>query len=97
MGLNWHLADRLADRDMAWDDLAALLSFPLPASWRTGELPADLSLEGLAELCDALGVQPGELLTYASEGAAERAERDLARNLSYQSFLAFQERREAED
>ncbi|MFP5502308.1 MAG: helix-turn-helix domain-containing protein [Candidatus Sericytochromatia bacterium] len=96
MALHWHLLSYLEDHDTTADALEALLPFPLPEAWLQEALPPGLGLDDLAVLCQALGCQPGELLTYTAETPEEIARRELERNMTYQSFLSFQER-EAED
>lgn len=90
MGLNWKLIGYMAAHGVEPDDLAARLPYPLPETWLSEALPEGLAMADLAVLCQALGCQPGDLLTFTPETPAEIAERELARNLSYQSFLAFQ-------
>ncbi|MNU10891.1 hypothetical protein D3C72_2583240 [compost metagenome] len=46
-------------------------------------------MAALARWCERLKCQPGDLLSWVSEDPAERAARNLAGDLFYQSFLAF--------
>jgi hypothetical protein len=45
----------------------------------------------LADLCQALGCQPGELLSWRPDDPAEQAERALAQDKLFQSFLAYKQ------
>lgn len=91
MGLTWHLMEILTARGLTPGDLEADLSFPLRPELCAETPPADMTLDDLAAFCQALGCQPGELLSFESEDPTETARRELARNASYQSFLAFQQ------
>lgn len=97
MGLNWHLLEYLDQHDMAVVELEAGLPHPLPQTWLGQEVPAELSMDDLAVLCQALGCQPGDLLTFTPETPAEIAQRELERNMTYQSFLAFQDQRREDE
>ena len=97
MALNWHLLAYLDDHDTTADALEAHLPFPLPEAWLQEALPPGLGLDDLAALCQALGCQPGELLTFTVETPEEIARRELERNMTYQSFLSFQDRQESEE
>ena len=81
----------LGARGMSAEDLEARLSFPLRAELRQDAPPSAMTLDDLAAMCQALGCQPGELLTFEAEDPAEQARRELARNASYQSLLAYQQ------
>jgi DNA-binding Xre family transcriptional regulator len=96
MGLNWHLGEVLAEQGLSWEDLDAQLSFPLSEAHRGAQPPDALSMADLAEITQALGVQPGELLSFTPETPEEQAERALARNQFYQSFLAYRQQAEGE-
>lgn len=91
MGLIWHLNALLATRRLTADDLASRLSFPLGAEFWAETPPEAMTMDDLAAFCQALDCQPGELLSFAPESPADQARRELARNASYQSFLAFRE------
>jgi hypothetical protein len=94
VGFKWHLAHFAGDRGVGWDALAERLGFPVPRDLRGETPPMDLSLPVLADLCQALDCQPGDLLTFSPDSVAEQAERQLAENQLYQSFLAFKEQRD---
>src|SRR3954468_19697848 len=94
MGFQWHLATVLAKRDVTWSALEERLGFGVGRDLRGVTPPFDLSLSVLADLCQALGCQPGELLTFAPETPAEQADRHLAGNQLYQSFLNFKEQKD---
>lgn len=94
MGFHWHLPQLIAERSWPWPELEAKLGFNVPRDLRGVTPPVDLSLSVLADLCQALGCQPGDLLTFTPDSAAEQAERQLAGNQTYQSFLAFQDQQQ---
>ncbi|HEY9721299.1 MAG TPA: helix-turn-helix domain-containing protein [Oscillatoriaceae cyanobacterium] len=85
MGLVWHLESLLAERN---PEVLANLPFALPHG---DEAPGALTLAQLAEICRVLACQPGDLLSYAFDTPAEQAARQLANDLFYQSFLAYQD------
>ena len=89
MGFHWHLAPCIAARKIDWDELSGRLGFPVPKDLRGVTPPMDLSLSVVADLCQAIGCQPADLLTFTSDSLAEQAERQLSANQTYQSFLAF--------
>ncbi|MDB5099769.1 MAG: hypothetical protein JWM80_4190 [Cyanobacteria bacterium RYN_339] len=91
MGFHWHLAPYIAGRGVTWEQLDERLGFTVPGNMRGVIPPFDLSMSVVADLCQALGCQPGDLLTFSPDSAAEQAERQLAGNQSYQSFLNFHE------
>lgn len=89
--MKWHLKEILAARRLAPEGLEAHLSFPLRPDLCGEVPPAEMTMDDLAAFCQALGCQPSELLTFEPDDPAELARRELARNASYQSFLAFQQ------
>src|SRR5689334_7314126 len=91
MGFQWHLATYLAKRDLTWQALEERVGFSIGRDLRAVTPPVDLSLSVLADLCQALGCQPGDLLTFSPDSPAEQAERQLAANPLFQSFLAYKE------
>ncbi|MEB3329916.1 MAG: helix-turn-helix domain-containing protein [Candidatus Sericytochromatia bacterium] len=91
MGLGWHLTEHLARVGLEWAALEARLGFPVPPDLRGAVPPIDLSLPVLADLCQALGCQPGELLSWQPDDPAEQAERTLAQDRLFQSFLAYKQ------
>ena len=93
MGLRWHLVEHLARVGMAWPELEARLGFTVPGELRGDVPPIDLSLPIVADLCQALACQPGELLSWLPDDPAEQAERTLAQDLLFQSFLAYKDGR----
>ena len=94
MGFQWHLMRYVTQIGIDWEALSTRLGYPVPRDLQGVSPPFDLSLPVLADLCQALGCQPGDLLTYSPDSLAEQAERQLAGNLFYQSFLAFQDTQE---
>ena len=91
MGLEWHLARYVAQHDTPWEALAELMGYPVGRDLRGSTPPIDLSLAVIADLCQALGCQPGDLLTFTPDSPQEQAARHLASHPTYQSFLAFKE------
>lgn len=91
MGFHWHLATTIAKRGLSWAQLEEKLGFAVPRDLKGVTPPVDLSLPVLADLCQALECQPGDLLTFSPDSTAEQAERQLANNPLYQSFLAFKD------
>lgn len=91
MGFHWHLAPYIAGKGVGWDQLEERLGFKVPTNLKGVVPPVDLSLSVLADLCQALACQPGDLLSFTPDTPAEQAERQLAGNQTYQSFLSFQE------
>ena len=94
MGFHWHLAPYLEKQQLTWPQLEERLGFAVGRDLRGAKPPLDLSLSVLADLCQALACQPGDLLTFSPESPAEQAERHLAGNHTYQSFLAFQDQQD---
>lgn len=93
MGLRWHLVEHLARKGLAWAELEARLGFAVPPELRGDVPPIDLSLPIVADLCQAIACQPGDLLSWAPDDPAAQAERALAEDLLFQSFLAYKEGR----
>lgn len=93
LSLSWHLRDALNRADLAWSAIAPTLPMA-DDTWLGSTPPAALTIADLAALCDALGCQPGDLLTHASVCPAAQAAHNLANDLFYQSFLTH---REAQD
>lgn len=89
MGLRWHLVDTLNRLDLDWQELGERLGFAVGGDLKGATPPIDLSLPILADLCQALGCQPGDLLSFAADDTGEQVDRALAQDLSFQSFLAF--------
>ena len=93
MGVMWHLSELLDQRGLVVADLGA----PIGPDWLTPTPPEGLGMAELARLCERLGCQPGELLTYEAEDPAAQAARNLAGDLFYQSFLAHRAMDEDDD
>lgn len=91
MAFHWHLATYITQQGVSWAELELRMGFPVPRDLKGVTPPVDLSLSVLADLCQALGCQPGDLLTFSPDSVAEQAERQLAENQLYQSFLAFKD------
>jgi hypothetical protein len=91
MGLRWHLTEHLVQAGLSWSDLEGRLGFAVPGDLRGDVPPIDLTLPVLADLCQALGCQPGALLSWQPDDPAEQAERTLAQDLLFQSFLAYKQ------
>ena len=89
MGLRWHLVEFLGRRAIAWPELEAKLGFTVGSDLKGQTPPIDLSLPIVADLCEALGCQPGDLLSFQPEDPAAQAEQALAQDLSFQAFLAY--------
>ncbi len=89
MGLRWHLVDHVERSGLTWPLLEERLGFTVGADLKGATPPIDLSLPIVADLCQALACQPGDLLTWTPDDAAEQAERALAQDQSFQSFLAY--------
>jgi DNA-binding Xre family transcriptional regulator len=89
VGFKWHLGTYVESCGIGWDELSNRLGFTVARDLRGTTPPLDLSLPVLADLCQALICQPGDLLTFEPDSVAEQAERQLAENQLYQSFLAF--------
>jgi hypothetical protein len=94
MGLRWHLVEHLGRVGLEWGTLEARLGFAVPGDLRGGVPPIDLSLSVLADLCQALACQPGDLLSWGPDDPAEQAERALAQDQLFQSFLAYKQTRD---
>ncbi|MEB3197387.1 MAG: helix-turn-helix domain-containing protein [Candidatus Sericytochromatia bacterium] len=89
MGLRWHLVDTMAREGLSFDALELRLGFSLGHELRGAVPPIDLSLPIVADLCQAIGCQPGDLLSWLPDDPAEQAERALAQDALFQSFLAY--------
>ena len=94
MGLRWHLVEYLDGHGITWPALEERLGFTVGADLKGASPPIDLSLPIVADLCQALACQPGDLLTWVPDDASEQAERALAMDQSFQSFLAFKQARD---
>lgn len=91
MGLRWHLVEYMESRGLTWRQLEERLGFTVGADLKGATPPIDLSLPIVADLCQALACQPGELLTWVPDDASEQAERALAQDQLFQSFLAYKQ------
>lgn len=91
MGLRWHLVEYVERHGINWPDLAERLGFTVGADLKRETPPIDLSLPIVADLCQALDCQPGDLLTWRPDDPAEQAERALAQDQFFQSFLAYKQ------
>lgn len=91
MGLRWHLTDFLNQHHVTFEDLESRLGFPISQDLRGEHPPIDLSLPIVADLCQALQCQPGDLLSWSPDDPAEQAERALAQDALFQSFLAYRQ------
>ena len=87
MALRWHLAELLEARRRAPEALAPNWPIALTEAWLASDPPAELDLATLAALCETLGCQPGDLLSYDPESPEEQAARNLSQDLFYQSYL----------
>ena len=67
MGFHWHLAPYIAGKGVGWDQLEERLGFKVPTNLKGVVPPVDLSLSVLADLCQALACQPGDLLEYRAQ------------------------------
>jgi hypothetical protein len=94
MGLRWHLVEYMETHGLSWPEVEERLGFAVGGDLRRDTPPIDLSLPIVADLCQALGCQPGDLLSWKPDDPAEQAERALAQDLSFQSFMAFKQSRD---
>jgi hypothetical protein len=94
MGLVWHFSERLADRGMDVAAFQSVAGFRVDPSWLESKPPLDMHLDMIELICETLQCQPGELVTLESEDPGAIADRTLAGDLFYQSFLAHRENRE---
>jgi DNA-binding Xre family transcriptional regulator len=91
VGLRWHLTDIMRRDQVSIEDLEGRLGFSIGQDLRGDRPPIDLSLPIVADLCEALRCQPGDLLSFGPDDPAEQAERTLAQDALFQSFLAYRE------
>jgi DNA-binding Xre family transcriptional regulator len=91
MGLRWHLTDFLSQQQISLEELESRLGFPVGQDLRGDRPPIDLSLPIVGDLCCALQCQPGDLLSWGPDDPAEQAERTLAQDALFQSFLAYRQ------
>lgn len=91
MGLRWHLVATVERLGLTWAQVEERLGFSVGADLKGATPPIDLSLPILADLCQALACQPGDLLTWQPDDPAEQAERALAQDRFFQSFLAYKQ------
>ncbi|MFN3429253.1 MAG: helix-turn-helix domain-containing protein [Candidatus Sericytochromatia bacterium] len=96
MGLVWHFSERLADRGMDVQAFQSVAGFRVDPTWLESKPPLDMHLDMIALICETLQCQPGELVTLALDDPSAIAERTLAGDLFYQSFLSHRERQEDE-
>lgn len=91
MGLRWHLVETVERLGLGWAEVEERLGFTVGAGLKGPTPPIDLSLPILADLCQALACQPGELLSWTPDDPAEQAARALAQDQTFQSFLAYKQ------
>lgn len=97
MPVRWKLPELLRERGLSWEDLDGMTQIGLDVTWQWEQYPRDATLWELIAVCRALGCQPGDLLVFEEDDPAAEAERNLANDLFYQSFLAHRAGLEDED
>jgi hypothetical protein len=96
MGLVWHMAELLEASGMDVHAFESTAGFKVPPAWLGSTPPPDMRLDMVELICETLGRQPGELLTLEAKTPSAMAERNLAGDLFYQSYLAHREAQQGE-
>ena len=88
MGLSWRFKAQLEASGLAPEAFAERAGIEIGADWLGPVPPAGMRMEELERICEALGLQPGELLAWEAETPGAIAQRTLAADQFYQSLLA---------
>lgn len=94
MGLVWHFSERLADQGMDIAAFQSVAGFRVDPSWLGSKPPLDMQMDMIELICETLHCQPGDLITLEGDDPSAIAERTLAGDLFYQSYLAHRENRD---